>query len=364
MPTGWTNSRTFTLSATDATSGVASLEYKIGNGGPVTTVASGTERHAPRSTARTRSATAPSTSPASPRAGRSTPTRSTPSCPSTRAPRRRPRGSASLSLPLTGTDLGGSTFDHGEWRVNGGDVQTGATAIVETEGTQTLETRRSSTRPATSRPGARRPSGSTAPSPSTRRRSPARRGARPTTRRPSPAPTRPPVRACRGSSTSSTAAPSLTTPAVSITERGHPHARDARRSTSRATSRTGAPTRSASTRPLRRCRSTAARRPGARRAAVCSVSAYGGDSGLPTLTAALGSGAAAAVAGGATPWTPTAPRPSASAPSTAPATRRRRAPPSRSTPPRPPRPSSARRGAGRPTSAPPPAPTRCPAWRR
>ena len=45
-----------------------------------------------------------------------------------------------LSLALTGTDAR-SGVDHAEWRVDGGDVQTGSTAAVATEGIQTLETR-------------------------------------------------------------------------------------------------------------------------------------------------------------------------------------------------------------------------------
>ena len=46
----------------------------------------------------------------------------------------------SLSLALTGTDAA-SGIDHGEWRVNGGTVKTGSTAVVTSEGTQSFETR-------------------------------------------------------------------------------------------------------------------------------------------------------------------------------------------------------------------------------
>ena len=61
---GWTNSRTFTLRATDATSGVASIEYKIDNGAPDhRSPAAPPSRSRP--TALPRSATARSTTPAS-----------------------------------------------------------------------------------------------------------------------------------------------------------------------------------------------------------------------------------------------------------------------------------------------------------
>ena len=45
-----------------------------------------------------------------------------------------------LALALTGTDAA-SGVDHAEWRISGGPTQTGSTTAVTTEGTQTLETR-------------------------------------------------------------------------------------------------------------------------------------------------------------------------------------------------------------------------------
>jgi hypothetical protein len=48
--------------------------------------------------------------------------------------------SAPLSLDLTGTDAG-SGLDRMQWRLDGGDVHDGGPAIVDTDGTHTLETR-------------------------------------------------------------------------------------------------------------------------------------------------------------------------------------------------------------------------------
>ena len=48
---------------------------------------------------------------------------------------------AALSLPLSGTDAGGSGLATMQWRVDGGAIQDGSPAIVDTDGVHTLETR-------------------------------------------------------------------------------------------------------------------------------------------------------------------------------------------------------------------------------
>jgi hypothetical protein len=141
LPTGWTNTRTITLTATDATSGVERITYDIAGPSPVTgtiTAASGSitlasdgvytvsysiydiagQRTNRTATFKADTVTPVNTSAAAPAAWQT----------------------PSLTLDLTGTDAS-SGFDHGEWRVNGGDVQSGAAAVVTSEGTQTLETR-------------------------------------------------------------------------------------------------------------------------------------------------------------------------------------------------------------------------------
>ncbi len=141
VATGWTNSRQFTVSATDATSGVLAIEYKINNDAPVqvagtTTVtlpADGNYRvrvrvydHAGQASGATQhefdvdTVNPVNTSAAAPAAWQK----------------------GALSLVLTGTDATpGSGVDHAEWRVDNGDTQSGTPALVTTEGVQTLETR-------------------------------------------------------------------------------------------------------------------------------------------------------------------------------------------------------------------------------
>ena len=139
MPGRWTNQNTITLHATDATSGLANLEYKIDNGAPIsapdgTTVTlpgDGTYRLSHR---------------ALDNAGQSSgwkvdeftidtvaPVNTSAAAPTTWQ-------KTALALPLTGTDAA-SGVDRGEWRVSGGTIQSGSTTAVTTEGAQTLETR-------------------------------------------------------------------------------------------------------------------------------------------------------------------------------------------------------------------------------
>ncbi len=141
LSTDWAKTRTITLSATDATSGVQKIEYKI-NGGSVSTIAAASGDV---------TLTADGTFTVETRvydvAGQKTSFKSqtykvdtvAPVNTSTAAPTA--WQSAALSLALVGTDVGGSGVDHGEWRVDGGDPRTGSPALVETEGTQLLETR-------------------------------------------------------------------------------------------------------------------------------------------------------------------------------------------------------------------------------
>jgi hypothetical protein len=139
MPGRWTNQNTFTLRATDATSGLANLEYKIDNGAPIsaadgTTVTlpgDGTYRISHR---------------ALDNAGQSSGWKIDEFTIDTVAPVNTSAAAptlwlrTALALPLTGTD-NASGVDRAEWRVSGGSTQTGSTTAVTTEGTQTLETR-------------------------------------------------------------------------------------------------------------------------------------------------------------------------------------------------------------------------------
>ena len=196
---------TITLSATDATSGLANIEYKIDNGAPIS-AADGTTVTLPGRRRRTRSATARSTSPASPRAGRPRRSRSTPWRPlNTSAAAPTAWQTTSLSLPLTGTDAALRRRPRRVARVGG--------TIAERLDRARHDRGHADARDADRRQGRQRldlalgeRSGSIAPSRSTRRRC-------------RPAPWRKtnytatvsgtdatPAPACRGSSTSSTAA--------------------------------------------------------------------------------------------------------------------------------------------------------------
>ena len=242
------------LRATDATSGVASDRVqdrqrpaRPGRRRPPT-------RHAPRRRRRTRSATASSTTRARPRRwtdrrrqgrhGQPDATRAA-AAPTTWQ-------TSALSLALTGTDAA-SGVDHAEWRVDGGDVADRHARAGRRPRARRRSRRGSSTRPATPRRGARRRPG--------RPHQAGQHDAAPVT-----APWRKTNFTTTVTGTDATPGSGVarieykldngavtTTPAVSITAAGSPHARDARASTSPATRPTGAPTRSASTRPTRRC---------------------------------------------------------------------------------------------------------------
>ena len=150
IPTGWTNSRTVTLSATRRHVRASRRSSTRVNGSAVTPAALTVDpddadkvTRASRSppTASTRSPTASSTAATSISAWKTDdvwvdtvlPTNTSAAAPTTWQ-------KSALSLALTGTDAD-SKVDHAEWRVDDGDVHTGSPALVETEGTQTLETR-------------------------------------------------------------------------------------------------------------------------------------------------------------------------------------------------------------------------------
>ena len=296
------------LQATDATSGIASIEYKIDNAAPVQ-VAATAPRSRSRPTATTASATARSTTRARPRAGRTTSSASTRSTrPTRRAAAPTTWQTSALSLALTGTDARVRRRPRRVARGRRRRPDRHARRWSTTEGI-------ADARDADRRQGRQRldlalgdASGSTDQAGQHDRPPSPRPGARRTSRRRSPAPTRPPARACRGSSTSSTTAPSRP-PRPS---RSPPRARTSSRrawSTSPATSPTGA----IDTIGIDKTNPDADRDCGgdAWRAApaVCSVAADGGVSGLATLTAARGPARPTPSPAAATPSTPTAPRP-------------------------------------------------------
>jgi hypothetical protein len=137
IPADWQPSNTFTLSATDAYSGVAELQYKIDNGpaqqgtnGQVVTVgADGTYTIATRAVDAAGHATAFKTATLKVDTVDPVNTSAVPDTDWLDAP---------LELDLTGTDL----HLHGmQWRVDGGEIHDGGPAIVDADGPHTLETR-------------------------------------------------------------------------------------------------------------------------------------------------------------------------------------------------------------------------------
>ncbi len=136
----WSNTRSFVLSGTDATSGVATIEYQLDGGGTLTTTNGG-------------SVTLPSDGAHTinhrvlDAAGQATPwvlssvqiDTVLPVNTSAAAPTAWQTASG-VSLALTGTDAL-SGVDHAEWRVDGGTVTSGSPAVVSADGIQLLETR-------------------------------------------------------------------------------------------------------------------------------------------------------------------------------------------------------------------------------
>jgi hypothetical protein len=139
-PTGWTGTRTVTLSASDVTSGVEHIEYQIDNASWVTIsgasgsfTLSGEGDFTVRQRAYDVAGQAAAISTFHYKIDTVVPVSTTAAAPTAWQ-------TTALALPLTGTDAA-SGFDHGEWRVDGGTVHTGSTATVSTQGTQLLETR-------------------------------------------------------------------------------------------------------------------------------------------------------------------------------------------------------------------------------
>jgi len=139
IPTGWTNSTEITLSATDALSGVASMQYIVDNGSVVNAAEGDTINVSGDGTFRIRTR-------ALDRAGNGTAFKSS----FLHVDRALPVNttvapgtgwlSDPLSVDLTGTDAG-SGIDKMQWRLDGGAITDNGPAIVDTDGTHTLATR-------------------------------------------------------------------------------------------------------------------------------------------------------------------------------------------------------------------------------
>ncbi len=139
VPSGWANSQTLALTATDATSGVASWEYQLDGGAPATLAVGGSVTFAGDGTHTLRRRVLDAAGQASAwktdtiKIDSVLPANTSPVAPTAWQ-------TSALSLALTGTDAL-SGFGHAEWRVDGGAVQTGSPAVVSADGTHLLETR-------------------------------------------------------------------------------------------------------------------------------------------------------------------------------------------------------------------------------
>jgi hypothetical protein len=137
IPHGWTKTNAFTLSGTDGTSGMASMEYmvdgaaasSVANGTAIPALADGDHTIVHRAvvaagqasdwitdTVKIDTVNPANTSPAAPTGWQK-----------------------HVTLALTGTDLSAG-FDHGEWRIDGGSWQPGPVDVTA-DGTHTLDTR-------------------------------------------------------------------------------------------------------------------------------------------------------------------------------------------------------------------------------
>lgn len=141
LVTGWVTSRDVALSATDATSGVAKIEYRV-NGGAITTVNSdqanftlpgdGTFTVERKVTDVAGQATGWKT--AVLKVDTAVPSVTSSAAPTTWQ-------TTALSLDVTGADVG-SGVDHAEYKLGAtGEVKTGTPAVITTDGTHTLYTR-------------------------------------------------------------------------------------------------------------------------------------------------------------------------------------------------------------------------------
>jgi hypothetical protein len=139
IPAGWSNANTFTLGGTDTPSGVAAIEYTI-DGGAVQTGALGDTVTVPADgtyTIATRvldhADNASDWKVRELKVDRVLPVNTSPAPASGWL-------SAPLTLALAGTDVG-SGLDRMQWRLDAGPVKDGTPAVVDAEGTHTLETR-------------------------------------------------------------------------------------------------------------------------------------------------------------------------------------------------------------------------------
>jgi Bacterial Ig-like domain len=140
LPTGWSNSTSFTLNGTDATSGVKDVEYEIDGattpstvaaGGAVTVSGDGTHTIRHRVIDNAEQATPWTTDTV--KVDTTRPVNTTPAAPTGWQ-------TSPLALALSGTDADSGVARY-EWRVDGGATQTGTQADVSADGVHTLETR-------------------------------------------------------------------------------------------------------------------------------------------------------------------------------------------------------------------------------
>ena len=141
LPTDWTNSRTVTLTATDATSGVDKIEYTINGGAPLSPTGSSVTITLPSDGTFTIAHRVYDV--AGQQTSYKTDTVKVDSVAPTLTSAAAPTGwqTSPLSLDITGTDAT-SGIDHAEWKLGAtGTVTSGTPAVISTDGTPTLYTR-------------------------------------------------------------------------------------------------------------------------------------------------------------------------------------------------------------------------------
>jgi hypothetical protein len=141
IASGWVNSRTITFAGADATSGMDRITYDVSGPSPTTGTITGTTGGITLASDGVYTISYSIYDVAGQRLNRSVTYKADTVNPvNTSAAAPTAWQTPSLSLALTGTDAA-SGIDHGEWRVNGGSAQSGSTAVVTSEGTQSFETR-------------------------------------------------------------------------------------------------------------------------------------------------------------------------------------------------------------------------------
>jgi hypothetical protein len=140
LPTGWSGTRSFTLSGSDGTSGVAAIEYQLDGGATQTVANDGTitlpsdGSHTIRRRVLDAAGQASGWVLKTVRIDTVVPANTSAAAPTTW------QTASGVSLPLTGTDAL-SGVDHAEWRIDGGSTSSGSPAVVSADGVQLLETR-------------------------------------------------------------------------------------------------------------------------------------------------------------------------------------------------------------------------------